>query len=119
MGHVPARPSSNPEHPRSPAMNIATHAGLALVASSLLGCGSHDRALDILASAPAGTLGGASWTMQKATVQNSGGTLNVTLFGEAVPDCSSSGQATKPYVRFSAPAQVGERALQFSFDFTD
>jgi hypothetical protein len=93
---------------------------VAVFAISLAACGGppHDRADDIVKTAPTGTFGGASWTMTKASISNDGTRLDVKIFGDDVADCAFSSDKTG-YLLFTMPAKVAKRPLKFSFDFSD
>jgi len=98
-------------------MQTLARCGAVLAAAIIFGaCGGGDRAEDIKAEAPAGTFEGKPWTMKHATVQKSGGDLNVRLFAEEVESCATfppSGSTTG-YIMWTMPAQVGKRPLQLS-----
>lgn len=89
----------------------------ALALSLLVACGGAATPA-IKTTQPAGTFGGAAWTMTKATVTKNGDKVSVKLFGEDVADCAFSATNTG-YILFTMPAKTGKRPLKFSFDFDD
>lgn len=98
-------------------MQTLAKCGAILAAAFIFGaCGGSDRSEDIKAEAPTGTFGGKAWTMTHATVQKSGGDLNVHLFAEPVENCAEfpPDNSTTGYIMWNMPAQVGKRSLQLS-----
>ncbi|MBX7113820.1 MAG: hypothetical protein K1X64_05740 [Myxococcaceae bacterium] len=90
---------------------------LAAVALSFafVGCGPGEPT--IATTNPTGKLGGAAWSLKKATIKRDGSSIDVKLFGDDVADCAST--SDKGYIMFSMPATVGKRALKFSLNFSD
>lgn len=91
---------------------------------SLFACGgaAHDRSKDIKSSPPSGHFNNTAWSMLKASISNDGTNLSVHLFGDNVPDCSTSPQSgsTTGYIIFTMPAKTGTRDLQLSLsNFSD
>lgn len=80
----------------------------------LAACGGGYSPASILDQAPSGSMEGEDWAMMSAVVRDGSDSFSVSLYPVAVESCDAFA-SSDTQILFSAPKEVGEYPLRFSF----